>query len=63
MILNAPSFFNTVFAAVKPMLNEATKKKIDLLPVAYAGVELKKVIPSDHLPVHYGGTGKVSYLT
>lgn len=59
MILNAPSFFNSVFALVKPMLNEATKKKIDLLPVANVGEEMLKVIPSEHLPLHYGGTGEV----
>lgn len=59
MILNAPSFFNSVFAMVKPMLNEATKKKIDLLPVANVGQEMLKVIPSGHLPQHYGGTGEV----
>lgn len=59
MILNAPSFFNSVFALVKPMLNEATKKKIDLLPVANAGAEMLKVIPAEHLPVRYGGTGEV----
>lgn len=59
MILNAPSFFNSVFAMVKPMLNEATKKKIDLLPVANVGEEMLKVIPAEHLPVHYGGTGQV----
>ncbi|CAN0099974.1 unnamed protein product [Pylaiella littoralis] len=58
MILNAPSFFNSVFALVKPMLNEATKKKIDLLPVANAGAEMLKVIPAEHLPVRYGGTGE-----
>lgn len=59
MILNAPSFFNSVFAMVKPMLNEATKKKIDLLPVANAGVEMLKAIPPESLPLHYGGTGEV----
>ena len=59
MILNAPSFFNSVFAMVKPLLNEATKKKIDLLPVAHAGDEMLKVIPSAHLPSHYGGTSEV----
>lgn len=59
MILNAPSFFNSVFALVKPMLNEATKKKIDLLPVANVGEEMLKVIPAEHLPLHYGGTGEV----
>lgn len=59
MILNAPSFFNSVFALVKPMLNEATKKKIDLLPVANVGEEMLKVIPADHVPLHYGGTGEV----
>ena len=59
MILNAPSFFNSVFALVKPMLNEATKKKIDLLPVANVGEEMMKVIPAEHLPAHYGGTGEV----
>ena len=60
MILNAPSFFNSVFAMVKPLLNEATKKKIDLLPVAHAGDEMLKVIPSESLPPHYGGTSQVS---
>lgn len=60
MILNAPSFFNSVFAMVKPLLNEATKKKIDLLPVAHAGDEMLKVIPSESLPAHYGGTSEVS---
>lgn len=60
MVLNAPSFFNTLFAAVKPLLNEATKKKIDLLPVANAGVEMLKAIPAESLPVHYGGTSEVS---
>ncbi|CAM9519394.1 unnamed protein product [Ectocarpus sp. 4 AP-2014] len=60
MILNAPSFFNSVFALVKPMLNEATKKKIDLLPVANVGEEMLKVIPSEHLPLHYGGAGEVA---
>lgn len=62
MILNAPSFFNSVFALVKPMLNEATKKKIDLLPVANVGEEMLKVIPADHLPLHYGGKGRVRML-
>lgn len=59
MILNAPSFFNTVFAMVKPMLNEPTKKKIDLLPVAHIGEEMMKVIPAEHVPAHYGGAGEV----
>eukprot|EP00752_Nemacystus_decipiens_P005109 g4634.t1 len=60
MILNAPSFFNSVFALVKPMLNEATKKKIDLLPVANVGQEMMKVIPAEHLPAHYGGMGQAA---
>lgn len=62
MILNAPSFFNAVFAMVKPMLNESTKKKIDLLPLATAGKEMLKAIPSENLPPHYGGTCEVGLL-
>lgn len=55
LILNAPSFFNQVFAFVKPMLNEATKKKIDLLPEAHAAGRMLNLIPKESLPPMYGG--------
>lgn len=59
-ILNAPSFFNMVFAVVKPLLNEATKKKIEVLQPAVASRGLLKVIPAESLPPNYGGTCQAS---
>lgn len=43
------------------MLNEATKKKIDLLPAANAATEMLKIIPAENLPVQYGGTSEVRH--
>ncbi|CAM9320636.1 unnamed protein product [Ectocarpus sp. 4 AP-2014] len=58
MILNEPSFFNSVFPVVESMLNGVTKNKIDR--VANMGEEMMKVIPAEHLPVHYGGAGEAA---
>ncbi|CAM9259717.1 unnamed protein product [Chrysoparadoxa australica] len=54
-ILNAPGFFNYVFVTVKPLLNEATKAKINVVPAGQMATELLKVIAPEHLPREYGG--------
>ncbi|CAN0090374.1 unnamed protein product [Discosporangium mesarthrocarpum] len=62
LILNAPSFFNSIFSLVKPMLNENTKKKIDVVPPHNMALEMLKTIPAASLPPEYGGSCEVPLM-
>ncbi|KAJ3218407.1 cytosolic factor, phosphatidylinositol/phosphatidylcholine transfer protein [Dinochytrium kinnereticum] len=54
-IINAPALFTTVWAIVKPMLDEATVQKISVLGSGYKKALLEE-IDAENLPVSYGGT-------
>lgn len=53
-IINAPWMFNTVWAFVKPWLDEVTVSKITILGHDYVN-ELQKQIPRQNLPKEFGG--------
>ncbi|XP_028043362.1 alpha-tocopherol transfer protein-like [Bombyx mandarina] len=53
--LNTPTGFETVFNAIKALLNEKNKKRLYVHNKNYE--EMYKYIPKDILPVEYGGSG------
>ncbi|KAG8934374.1 cytosolic factor, phosphatidylinositol/phosphatidylcholine transfer protein [Tulasnella sp. 418] len=54
-IINAPYLFSTVWAFIKPWLDEVTVAKINILGSNYKA-ELLKQVPAENLPVEFGGT-------
>ncbi|KAG9096984.1 cytosolic factor, phosphatidylinositol/phosphatidylcholine transfer protein [Ceratobasidium sp. 370] len=54
-IINAPYLFSTVWAFVKPWLDEVTVAKISILGSGYKSTLLEQ-IPAENLPVDLGGT-------
>jgi len=54
-IINAPYLFSTVWAFVKPWLDEVTVSKIAILGSSYKSTLLEQ-IPAENLPKHFGGT-------
>ncbi|KAF9259914.1 hypothetical protein L218DRAFT_963167 [Marasmius fiardii PR-910] len=54
-IINAPYLFYTVWALIKPWLDEVTVAKIAILGSNYKE-ELLKQIPAENLPKDFGGT-------
>ncbi|KAM5540638.1 hypothetical protein V8D89_005669 [Ganoderma adspersum] len=54
-IINAPWAFSTVWAFIKPWLDEATVAKIDILGSGYKD-KLLTQIPAENLPKEFGGT-------
>ena len=54
-IINAPYLFSTVWAFIKPWLDEVTVSKIDILGKDYRG-KLLEQIPAENLPKDLGGT-------
>ncbi|XP_046661381.1 alpha-tocopherol transfer protein-like isoform X1 [Homalodisca vitripennis] len=53
-IINAPTFFDTIYNLFKPILSEKMKKRLQILP-NYK--DLYKYIPKRILPSNYGGDG------
>lgn len=58
-IINAPWAFSTVWALIKPWLDEATVAKIDILGSSYKE-KLLAQIPVENLPKQFGGTCECS---
>jgi len=54
-IINAPFLFSTVWACIKPWLDEVTVKKINILGSGYKSTLLEQ-IPAENLPKELGGT-------
>jgi hypothetical protein len=53
-IINAPYLFATVWSLVKPWLDEATQKKINILGKNYKTELVKHILP-ENLPKNLGG--------
>ena len=54
-LINANWMFRGIWAMVSPWLDDATRKKIEILGTDYK-TRLLDLIPPDQLPVEYGGT-------
>lgn len=54
-IINAPYLFSTVWALIKPWLDEVTVSKIKILGSGYKA-ELLKQIPAENLPRDFDGS-------
>ncbi|RLN13785.1 hypothetical protein BBO99_00005535 [Phytophthora kernoviae] len=57
-IVNVPSWFGMAWKGVKPLLNEATRAKTNILTERETAKALLKFIDADSLPVEYGGNCK-----
>ncbi|KAG6973374.1 hypothetical protein JG688_00003585 [Phytophthora aleatoria] len=55
-IVNVPSWFGMAWKGVKPLLNEATRAKTNILTESESAAALLEVIDADNLPIEYGGT-------
>jgi hypothetical protein len=53
-VVNAPSFFPTIWGWVKNMFDEGTKNKVHILG-SDPGAELRDIVPAENLPRVYGG--------
>lgn len=53
-VINTPLLFRGIWAAVQPLLQERTRKKIIILGSDYIG-ELSKIVPIERLPHIFGG--------
>jgi hypothetical protein len=58
LVINVPGWFQMIWRAVKPMVDEVTLKKISILPRGKQEVfeALKEKIPIQNIPPEYGGT-------
>lgn len=56
LVLNPPSFFLGVFSMLKPLLNQATQDKIDVVPPSSTKEVLMQTIAEEALPRKYGGS-------
>ena len=54
-ICNAPGWFSMLWKMVKPMINEATQKKISILSKSETLKGLSEVLTLDNIPAYYGG--------
>lgn len=54
-VINTPMMFSGIYSCIKPILDPATKKKIQVVGSSYSKL-LLEYIPSENLPVYYGGT-------
>ncbi|KXZ42758.1 hypothetical protein GPECTOR_120g425 [Gonium pectorale] len=54
-VINTPLIFRGIWAAVQPLLQERTRKKIIILGTDYLP-ELTKMVPIERLPTIFGGT-------
>ncbi|GMH82414.1 hypothetical protein TL16_g09248 [Triparma laevis f. inornata] len=62
-IINSPTWFNTVWSWVKPMLNSAIEEKLKITTNGEKqNAELAKIINEDNLPVDYGGKNTAEYM-
>uniref|UniRef100_H3H399 CRAL-TRIO domain-containing protein n=1 Tax=Phytophthora ramorum TaxID=164328 RepID=H3H399_PHYRM len=55
-IVNVPSWFGMAWKGVKPLLNETTRAKTNILTESETAAALLEFIDADNLPVEYGGT-------
>uniref|UniRef100_M4BAR9 CRAL-TRIO domain-containing protein n=1 Tax=Hyaloperonospora arabidopsidis (strain Emoy2) TaxID=559515 RepID=M4BAR9_HYAAE len=55
-IVNVPSWFGMAWKGVKPLLNEATRAKTNILTESETAAALLEFIDAENLPVEYGGT-------
>ncbi|KRX67100.1 SEC14-like protein 2 [Trichinella sp. T9] len=53
-VINAPSIFNMIYSIIRPVLDENTKRKIQILGDDYKEA-LQKDIPAKYIPAYYGG--------
>lgn len=53
--VNVPTWFGMVWKSIKPMLNEATRAKTNILTESEVASGLLEYIDADNLPVEYGG--------
>ena len=56
MVINTPNWFSMIFKVIKPLINEATQKKIRILNTKETFKGLCEFIPVDEIPVEYGGS-------
>ncbi|CAI5732941.1 unnamed protein product [Hyaloperonospora brassicae] len=55
-IVNVPSWFGMAWKGVKPLLNEATRAKTNIVMESETAAALLEFIDAENLPVEYGGT-------
>ncbi|CEG41901.1 phosphoinositol transporter [Plasmopara halstedii] len=55
-IVNVSSWFSIAWKGVKPLLNEATRAKTNILTESETAASLLEFIDAENLPVAYGGT-------
>ncbi|KAJ8523957.1 hypothetical protein ON010_g17161 [Phytophthora cinnamomi] len=55
-IVNVPSWFGMAWKGVKPLLNEATRAKTNILTESETASALLEFIDAESLPAEYGGT-------
>ncbi|CAI5732944.1 unnamed protein product [Hyaloperonospora brassicae] len=55
-IVNVPSWFGMAWKGVKPLLNEATRAKTNIVTESETAAALLEFIDAENLPVEYGGT-------
>ncbi|OWZ21902.1 Phosphoinositol transporter [Phytophthora megakarya] len=55
-IVNVPSWFGMAWKGIKPLMNEATRAKTNILTEKETAPALLKFIDAENLPVEYGGT-------
>ncbi|KAJ8550612.1 hypothetical protein ON010_g10458 [Phytophthora cinnamomi] len=55
-IVNVPSWFGIAWKGVKPLLNEATRAKTNILTESETASALLEFIDAENLPTEYGGT-------
>jgi hypothetical protein len=58
-VINAPFIFRSIWAFVKPLLDEGTAAKVQVLGAAYQEV-LLAAIPAENLWTRFGGTSEVN---
>ncbi|RLN32700.1 hypothetical protein BBJ28_00016820, partial [Nothophytophthora sp. Chile5] len=54
--VNVPSWFGMAWKGVKPLLNEATRAKTNILTESETAAALLEFIDAENLPVEYGGS-------
>jgi len=54
-IINAPYLFTTVWAVIKPWLDEVTVNKIQFMSTGHKEVLLKQIV-AENLPAEFGGS-------
>ncbi|CAH0487520.1 unnamed protein product [Peronospora farinosa] len=55
-IVNVPSWFGMAWKGLKPLLNEATRAKTNILTESETAAGLLEFVDAENLPVEYGGT-------